>query len=150
RWRPEPRRGGTSRRYVGQNPLPGATIYYSLTTKADKVSVKGVDYTGKTVRELTAPTGVGLNRVTWDLTQAAPRGGGAGPGERGGARRGGGGGRGTGAAAATRGGAPGRAAEPAQTPAPKVEPSPTETPRTETETETETTTAEPRRFPGGF
>src|SRR5262249_9059834 len=54
RYRPEPSRGGTSRRFVGQNPPTGAQIYYSLGTKAEQISLKVVDYTGKTVRELRA------------------------------------------------------------------------------------------------
>src|SRR5262249_9023832 len=33
RWRSAPRRGGTTRRFVGENPQPGAQLYYSLTKK---------------------------------------------------------------------------------------------------------------------
>ncbi len=89
RWRPLPDHGGTNRRFVGQNPPPGAQIYYSLTKKPENISLKILDYTGKTVRELKAETAPGLHRVAWDLALAPARRGG--PGAAGG--RGGRGGR---------------------------------------------------------
>jgi photosystem II stability/assembly factor-like uncharacterized protein len=73
RWITEPRRGGTNRRFVGENPPVGAQIYYSLTKKADKISLSIVDYAGKTVRELRAPGEPGLHRVAWDLSAASAR-----------------------------------------------------------------------------
>jgi photosystem II stability/assembly factor-like uncharacterized protein len=81
-WKPEPERGaalGTgSRRFFGQNPPPGAQVYYSLTTKAEKVSVKVLDYAGKTLQALPGATGEpGLHRVTWNLGRGGgPFGGG--------------------------------------------------------------------------
>ena len=52
----EPQRGtvyGTgSRHFVGENPPSGAQIYYSLTKKAEKISLKVLDYAGKTVATL--------------------------------------------------------------------------------------------------
>jgi hypothetical protein len=86
RWASEPRRGGTLRRYVGQNPAPGAPLYYSLTQKADKVGLKVMDVEGKTIRELRASAEPGLHRVPWDLTASAerPTGGRGGPGRTGG------------------------------------------------------------------
>ncbi len=86
RWRPEPRRGGTTRRFVGENPPSGAQIYYSLAKIADKVSLKVFDIEGKQVSELRASTAPGLHRVSWDLTRTA---GGARAGGRGGFRAGG-------------------------------------------------------------
>jgi photosystem II stability/assembly factor-like uncharacterized protein len=115
RWRTEPARGRTNRRYVGENPQNGAQIYYTLGQKAEKASLKVLDVEGKTVRELTAPTEPGLHRVFWNLSRsgggaiaaggeggAGPAtGGGRGPGGGGGGRRGGGvGGAGGGAAPA--------------------------------------------------
>lgn len=96
RWRSDPQRGSPygngSRKYFGENPPRGAQIYYSLTKKADKVSVKIVDFAGKTVRELQQPKkDAGLHRITWDLSRAST---GGGPG--GGQRRGGPGGGGPG------------------------------------------------------
>ena len=74
RWRTEPARGSMygmgARRFVGQNPLPGAQIYYSLTKKAEKISLKVVDIGGKTVRELSASSQPGLHKVGWDLRGA--------------------------------------------------------------------------------
>jgi photosystem II stability/assembly factor-like uncharacterized protein len=93
RWQIDPNHGRTNRRFVGQNPSPGAQIYYNLATKADKVSLKVVDYTGKTVRELTAGGDAGLHKVGWDLTVASGRGNRAGGGGAAGAGAGGGPGR---------------------------------------------------------
>lgn len=73
RWKTEPRRGGTNRRYVGENPLPGAQLYYSLAKITNQVSLKVLDVEGKLVRELRAPGDAGLHRVAWDLTRPAPR-----------------------------------------------------------------------------
>jgi hypothetical protein len=90
RWRNEPSRGGTNRRYVGENAQPGAYIYYTLGKKAEKASLKILDYEGKTVRELAGPTTTGMHRVVWNLTRQGARPGGG----FGGAFGGGGGGRG--------------------------------------------------------
>jgi hypothetical protein len=73
RWHSEPRRGGTTRRFVGENPQPGAHLYYALTQKADKVTLKVLDVEGKLVRELRASAEPGLHRVAWDLTRPAAR-----------------------------------------------------------------------------
>ena len=96
RWRTEPQRGSMygvgSRLFVGENPPPEAQILYSLTKKADKASIKILDYTGKTLRELPAKTEPGLHRAKWDFTgistrQGGPGGpGGGGPGGPGGQR----------------------------------------------------------------
>ena len=47
RWIVEPAHGKTNRRFVGQNPPPGAQIYFSLTEPAKKVSftVQDIDDT---------------------------------------------------------------------------------------------------------
>jgi photosystem II stability/assembly factor-like uncharacterized protein len=89
RWRREPARGTPygvgDHLFVGQNPSPGAHIFYSLAKKAEKVQLKIVDYTGKTVRELPVKKEemtAGLHRLTWDLAR-----GGAGPGPGQGRRR---------------------------------------------------------------
>jgi photosystem II stability/assembly factor-like uncharacterized protein len=78
RWRTEPARsslyGMGSRRFIGQNPPPGAQIYYSLAQKADKISLKVVDYAGKTVQELKTSGERGLNHVSWNLARGQARG----------------------------------------------------------------------------
>src|SRR5262249_40640382 len=80
RWRSEPQRGTVygsgSKRFFGDNPPPGAMIYYSLPKKAEKVSMKVVDFAGKTVAELQAKADAGLHAVNWPLR----RGGGGPPG----------------------------------------------------------------------
>jgi len=75
RWRSEPERNspyGTGARYfVGQGPPPGVQIFYDLTRKADKVSLKIIDFAGKPVRDLKAENIPGLHRVVWNLTRFA-------------------------------------------------------------------------------
>ena len=98
-WRPEPRRGGDTRRYVGENPPSGAHVYYSLKNKANAVKLKITDLAGETIRELDASSDAGLHHVAWDLrrtpeqrpNQAGARrfGGGGFRGGRFGGRRGG-------------------------------------------------------------
>jgi photosystem II stability/assembly factor-like uncharacterized protein len=78
RWRRELTRGtiyGMGHRdYVGENPRPGAQIFYALTQKANKVSLTVQDYAGKTLTTLPVQTGPGLHRVEWNLIGAAPTG----------------------------------------------------------------------------
>src|SRR5438552_5607835 len=73
KWQMEPGRGNwfseSSRRFVGQNPPTGALLYYSLGQKANTVSLKVVDYAGKTIRELRTKTEPGLHQVVWDLME---------------------------------------------------------------------------------
>ncbi len=73
RYRTEPSRGGTNRRYVGTNPASGAQIYYSLATKPEQISLKVIDYTGKTVNELRADSTPGLHMVPWRLDVTTTR-----------------------------------------------------------------------------
>jgi hypothetical protein len=77
---------GADRKFVGTNPFNGATIYYSLAQKADKVELKVFDYAGQLVRQLQTSTETGMYRTTWELTRAPSL------------RPGGGGGRGRGGA----------------------------------------------------
>jgi S1-C subfamily serine protease/photosystem II stability/assembly factor-like uncharacterized protein len=73
RWRREPVRSGTNRRFVGSNPPRGAQIYYSLPQNVQKASVKIVDISGQTLREFPAKKEPGLHRITWDLRAAPSR-----------------------------------------------------------------------------
>jgi len=68
-----PRRGGTLRRFVGENPERGARIFYSLSRKARSISLEITGADGKTIRELTASPEAGLHRVLWDLRQSSVR-----------------------------------------------------------------------------
>jgi photosystem II stability/assembly factor-like uncharacterized protein len=73
-WKPEPQRGSAygigSRHFAGENPPTGTQIYYSLTKKADKISLKVLDYAGNTVRSFSdLKTESGLHRVGWDLVR---------------------------------------------------------------------------------
>jgi photosystem II stability/assembly factor-like uncharacterized protein len=75
RWWPEPTRGGTNRRFVGQGPPRGAQLVYSLRDGAERVTLRIRDYTGDTIRDLRPGSAAGLHRVAWDLTAnpAPPR-----------------------------------------------------------------------------
>ncbi|MEO6811892.1 MAG: hypothetical protein ABI353_22515, partial [Isosphaeraceae bacterium] len=73
RWKTEPNRGATNRRFVGQNPPNGALINYHLNEKAKAVTLKLLDHEGATVRTLKAGSDPGLHRVVWDLTRSPSR-----------------------------------------------------------------------------
>ena len=85
RWRSEPSRGtgGGFQRFVGEAPPRGASIVYSLGEKAAKATIKIVDYTGRTVRELEANVEPGLHVTNWDLSARAAVPAGRGPGAQG-------------------------------------------------------------------
>jgi len=109
RWRREATRGTTNRRYVGENPPAGASLFYSLPKKAEQVSIKIQDVNGNTLREIRGNVDAGLHRAGWDLIATPPQPNRGGPGERGtGGERGPGEGRGT--RGGGRGSAPGGAA----------------------------------------
>jgi photosystem II stability/assembly factor-like uncharacterized protein len=73
RWHADPSRGRTNRRFVGDNPPNGATIFYHLADKAEKVSVKVFDVEGNAVRTISASGSPGLQRVEWDLARIESR-----------------------------------------------------------------------------
>lgn len=74
RWRTQPSRGRTNRRYVGQNPSRGAELWYSLPEKSAKVKLRVKDIEGKLVSELNAAGEPGLHRVAWNMTRTAASG----------------------------------------------------------------------------
>ena len=87
RWRGEPRRGRTNRRYTATNPARGAQLWYALPAKPKQVSLRIEDIEGRVVRELRGANQPGLHHIAWDLMQTPqPRAGGArqpaGPGGR--------------------------------------------------------------------
>jgi len=86
RWQALPTRGRTGRGFVGENPAPGAHVFYSLPKKAEKVAFEFQDIDGVKVGELNGPTGAGLHKLTWNTSS-----GGGGVGGGGGGRGGGGG-----------------------------------------------------------
>jgi S1-C subfamily serine protease/photosystem II stability/assembly factor-like uncharacterized protein len=90
RWRREATRGTTNRRYVGENPPAGASLFYSLPKKAEQVTLKIQDVNGAVLRELRGNVDAGLHRVGWDLIVSPPppeRGGEPGSGDRAGGGR---------------------------------------------------------------
>src|SRR5262249_35969288 len=104
RYQLQPSRGNSGRRFTGQNPQPGAHVYYSLKEKAQKVSVRVVDIDGAVMGQFDGPGDPGLHRVSWSMTI-----GGGQAGQGGFGRRGGGGG--APPEAGQRGGGQGKAAE---------------------------------------
>jgi photosystem II stability/assembly factor-like uncharacterized protein len=89
RWRNDPEHGSLNgegfRKYYGENPPRGARFYYSLGADAREAKIVVYDVAGNVVRQLNASTDAGLHVVSWDLTRAAARPQGAGPGGPGGA-----------------------------------------------------------------
>ncbi|MFO0807424.1 MAG: hypothetical protein U0746_02240 [Gemmataceae bacterium] len=77
RWRNQPTfetpYSQSARRFVGTNPPRGAHIYYSFAEKPKKASLKIVDYTGASIRELPVKLEAGLHRVVWDMTRLSAR-----------------------------------------------------------------------------
>ena len=72
RYRTEPSRGGTTRRYTGESVPFGANIYFNLNKPAEKVSLKVVDAKGDTISELQrVPKEAGLHKINWTLTRTA-------------------------------------------------------------------------------
>jgi photosystem II stability/assembly factor-like uncharacterized protein len=69
----EPWRGRTNRRFIGENPPKGVSLYYSLGKKASKASLQVRDVDGKVMRELKAETRAGLHKVVWNLTRTPER-----------------------------------------------------------------------------
>jgi hypothetical protein len=71
RWRQEPPRGTVfgagNHEYFGENPLPGAQIYYVLPQKVKTLRLAILDYTGKTVMTLATKNEPGMHRVSWNL-----------------------------------------------------------------------------------
>ncbi|MFO0923788.1 MAG: PDZ domain-containing protein [Pirellulales bacterium] len=93
RWRNDPSRGGTNRKFVGENPSAGASLWYSNPKKAEKVAIQIYDIEGRMIQEIRGSEEPGLHRAVWNLTQSAgPR-----TGREGGPRGGAGGGPGGGA-----------------------------------------------------
>jgi hypothetical protein len=88
RWQSDPNRGRTNRRFIGTNPAGGAQFWYSLPTKAERVSLRIEDIEGRVVRELRGAAEPGLHRANWDLVRQPP----AASGQRSGRGRGGRGG----------------------------------------------------------
>lgn len=75
RWRSAPRRGGTNRRFVGQNPASGAGLWYWMAEDAKSVAFRVKSIEGKVISEVRADAKKGLHQARWNLTQTANTGG---------------------------------------------------------------------------
>lgn len=64
-----------SRRFVGQNPAEGATIYYSLNKKGRKLALYIEAGDGTVVKKFEPSADRGLHRVTWNLRLSPTEGG---------------------------------------------------------------------------
>ncbi len=92
RYQRGPSRGRAGRQFVGENPAPGAHVFYSLPQRAEKVTLEFQDIDGKKVGEMNGSVSAGLHKLTWNTTMRPEGGGGAGGGGPGGGGRPGGGG----------------------------------------------------------
>ncbi|MFH0946349.1 MAG: PDZ domain-containing protein [Planctomycetota bacterium] len=66
-FRPEPRRGGTLRRFEGENPKEGAELFYSFAKEQNGATLKVENALGETLREFDVDRAAGLHSVRWDL-----------------------------------------------------------------------------------
>ncbi|MFM8272553.1 MAG: hypothetical protein ACKODX_09495, partial [Gemmata sp.] len=73
RWQELPTRGRSGRRFVGDNPAPGAHVYYSLPKRATKVTLEFQDIDGKKVGEMAGGVEPGLNKVNWSTSGGGGR-----------------------------------------------------------------------------
>ncbi len=74
RWRREPQRGRTNRRYQGENPSAGAKIWYTLPQNASKVEISVKSIAGDELAKIEGDAQAGLHSVTWNMTQGGGRG----------------------------------------------------------------------------
>jgi len=70
----EPSRGGTIRRFVGENPPSDALIFYSIGKKAGRIRLEIKDMMGDTIKELEANPEPGFHVARWDLRRPSPEG----------------------------------------------------------------------------
>ena len=77
RWRSEPFRGTIygmgHKRFVGQDPPRGATLYYALGKKAKSVEMSILDVEARTVAKFKGKTETGLHSLNWTLSQRRGR-----------------------------------------------------------------------------
>lgn len=85
RWRREPSRGGTNRRFIGQNPASGAAVWYSLPKDVKSVALRIDDISGNQIAEVQGKKEAGLHLLRWNLARTSPAPG-AGQPQRGGRR----------------------------------------------------------------
>jgi hypothetical protein len=76
-------RGRTNRRFAGENPAPGAVIYYHVGEKPKEIKLEVQDAAGNVVRVLPSSGEPGLQRSVWDLNRVGRREPRAGGGEAG-------------------------------------------------------------------
>lgn len=72
-WRSVPSRGGTNRRFVGDNPPTGAVLDYALKTPATEGRLRILDAAGATMAELGFKKEAGLHRLVWNLRRTQTR-----------------------------------------------------------------------------
>ena len=62
-----PSRGGTLRRFEGENPEAGAVLFYSFAKEPDRATLKVENALGETLRGFDVDRSAGLHSVRWDL-----------------------------------------------------------------------------------
>lgn len=73
RWRRDPSRGGTNRSFSGQNPGSGASLWYVLPEKVERVVARIEDIEGNVISELNGNVEPGIHSVSWNLTATPQR-----------------------------------------------------------------------------
>jgi photosystem II stability/assembly factor-like uncharacterized protein len=61
-----------ARRFAAPNPPAGAMIDYYLPSRVSKATLEVVDGANAVIRQLSVPTGAGLQRTNWDLRVSLP------------------------------------------------------------------------------
>jgi len=69
RWRRASRRGGTNRRFVGENPGNSVQLWYTLPEDVENASLRIDDIAGEKIAELKGVAKAGLQVVPWNLTR---------------------------------------------------------------------------------
>ena len=62
----------SSRHYSGQNPPRAGHIDYTIFGTPEKVELKILDVTGKSIRDLSPGKTMGYHRIAWDFSRVAP------------------------------------------------------------------------------
>ncbi|MCC7290936.1 MAG: PDZ domain-containing protein [Phycisphaerales bacterium] len=73
-WRPQPGRGDTTRRFVGENPPDQVQVFYALKSRAQRITLEIQDPAGEAVCKLEPKNEAGLHKATWDLRRTPPEG----------------------------------------------------------------------------
>lgn len=72
-WRFQPTRGATNRRFVGENPKPGAAIYYSHSAPVKSAEIRVLAQNGALLYKTKAKKAEGFHRFQWAMRRGPTR-----------------------------------------------------------------------------